>query len=786
MISTKALLTASGALWLASAAAAQDTPPPPPEPMQSPTLESVTGDIVVTARKREESLQETPISISAYTGEGLTYRGVQTTQGLANITPNLTLQNNPAFGGSANSAAIYIRGIGQQDFVPTVEPGVGVYVDGVYIARSVGAILDLLDFERVEVLRGPQGTLFGRNTIGGAISITSRAPSPDFEGRAVATYGTDDLVTLKGTVNLPLASGAYLRASIGYFGQDGYVRRTSDGLDLGNSNRLAGRLALRLEPASNLTLDLAADGTHAREHGPAVTLLGIAFGRTVDPNTPPFVDINNIIANVMSGGPPVPCATAGSPLNIAVPSCFDNRYVLGPRRNGGTAPSFSDSDIWGVSFTADWKISDGVGLKSITAFRRLTSRFARDGDGSPLTIAQYFDDLHQKQFSQELQLSGTGFSNRLKWILGGYYFRETGNNINLLKFTISEFQSGGRFDNRSLAIFGQGIFDLTRTISLTAGARYTDDRKAFTPDQVIQVNRVAFLGPPFNSPIFDPGTRILPFVRASRSFNEFTPMVNLSWKPISDLLTYATYSRGFKSGGFTQRVFPPIIPGVTTPVTDPVAVIPSFGPERVNSWEIGFKYTTPSRLLRLNAAFFNSDYKDLQIQVFTSVAPVFKNAASATIRGFEAEAQVTPGDGWLIEANAGLTDAQYDQIDQATTFVSRSNALERISKWTLFAAVSRETKVGTSTLVPRISWAYRSRFFNNTFNTPQIVQPGYSLVDASLTWRLPGNRFMIRAGVENLFDKRYLISGVYGDAFQTYEGVYARGRQWSLTLQADF
>ena len=164
-------------------------------------FEELGGAIVVTARKREENLQETPISISAFSSEGLAARGVQATDSLATITPNLTLQNNPAFGGSANSAAIYIRGIGQQDFVPTVDPGVGVYVDGVYVARSVGSILDLVDFERIEVLRGPQGTLFGRNTIGGAISITTKAPGSETAGKFSATYGTDDQVAIKGMVN---------------------------------------------------------------------------------------------------------------------------------------------------------------------------------------------------------------------------------------------------------------------------------------------------------------------------------------------------------------------------------------------------------------------------------------------------------------------------------------------------------------------------------------------------------------------------------------------------------
>lgn len=748
---------------------------------------SLDGEIVVTARKREESLQDTPISITALTGSGLEARGVRNTEALGNIVPNLTLQNNPAFSGASNSATIYIRGVGQQDFVPTVEPGVGVYVDGVYVARSIGAILDMVDFERIEVLRGPQGTLFGRNTIGGAISITSKAPNQTLSGYGSLAYGTDNLVVVKGGINLPLGEKSALRASVGWFNQDGYVLRPFDGKKLGDANRLAGRVALRVEPADGWKVDLAFDGTTARENGPAISLIGINFGRTIDPNTPPFADINNIIASVTSGGAPVPCATAAAPINLAVAGCYDNRYLLGSDRNAGTAPSYSRSDIWGLSLTNSVELSDSIDLKSITAFRHLKGTFARDGDGSPAIIAQYTDLLKQKQFSQEIQLLGKSLDGKLTWILGGYYFKESGLNTNGLTFTISEFRSGGDFSNESLAAFTQGTYAITDKLSLTAGIRYTRDNKAFHPDQVIIQNRAAFLGPPFDSPIFAAGTRILPDVNAKVNFSEVTPMVNLAFKPSESVMTYATWSRGFKSGGFSQRVFPPIIPGVTTPILDPVKVIPSFAPEKVDAYELGFKFQTPDRSLTLNASAFYTDYKDLQVQVFTSVAPVFQNAASATIKGFELEAQARPVKGLFLEFAAGLTDASYDQINQATTFINKDNAFERVSKWTLSGGVTYEYEMdGGAKIRPRLDWSYRSKFFNNTFNTPQIAQKGYHLFNASLSWVSTGDRFNASAGVKNIGDKRYLMSGVTVDAVQAFEGVYNRGREWSVTVGAKF
>ncbi len=775
LLSTLALAGLIAPMTTAQAAEAPEKP--------SAFEESIT----VTARKRVERLQDTPIAITAVSDKAMEARGIRSTEGLANITPNLTLQNNPSYSGASNSASIYIRGIGQQDFVPTVEPGVGVYVDGVYVARSVGAILDLVDFDRIEVLRGPQGTLFGRNTIGGAISVSSKVPGKDFAYEGSATYGTDNLAVLKATVNLPVSDAVALRGSIGYFGQDGYVRRTGDGQMLGNQNRFAGRLAARIKPSATWTVDLAFDGTTARENGPPMSLMGINYGRTTDANTPPMADIWNIIANVGAGGGPVPCATAAAPLNMAVAGCYDNRYVLGANRNAGTAPSFSNSDIWGVSMVNTLELNPALTLKSITAYRTLKGDFARDGDDSPAAIAQFYDHIDQNQISQELQLLGKSFGGRFDWILGAYYFRESGVDNNDLTFTISQFRSGGYFKNQSLAFFGQGTFKLTDTLKLTAGLRYTRDTKAFRPDQYIIANLASFLGAPFNSPIFNAGTRILPNVTASERFSEPTPMVNLAWQPSRALMTYATWSRGFKSGGYSQRVFPPIIPGVTTPITDPVAAIPSFAPEKVDVYEGGVKFQTPDRRITLNAAAYYTDYKDMQVQVFTSVAPVFRNAGSASIKGFELEGQFRPVKGLLIEGTLGLTSAHYKQIDQATTYINPANMFERVSKWSASAGVTYEMGLPDGSMLrPHVDWSYRSKFYNNTFNTPQIAQPGYSLFNAGLGWTSANGHFGLNATVKNIGDKRYLLSAILVDALQAYEAVYNRGREASLTASLKF
>jgi iron complex outermembrane recepter protein len=247
-------------------------------------------------------------------------------------------------------------------------------------------------------------------------------------------------------------------------------------------------------------------------------------------------------------------------------------------------------------------------------------------------------------------------------------------------------------------------------------------------------------------------------------------------------MTYATWSRGFKSGGFSQRVFPPIIPGVTTPITDPVAAIPSFAPEKVDVYEAGVKFQTPDRRLTFNAAAFDTEYKDMQVQVFTSVAPVFRNAGSASIKGFELESQLRPLHGLLVEGTLGLTAAHYKQIDTATTYIAATNMFERVSKWTASAGATYDIPLaGGSLLRPHADWSYRSKFYNDAFNTPQIAQAGYSLFNASLGWTSVGGQISLSANVKNIADKRYLLSGVLVDALQAFEGVYNRGREWSLT-----
>jgi len=745
----------------------------------------VIEEMTVTARKLEESLQDAPISITAYSGDGLEARGITNIGEIAPFVPNLSFQNNPSFGGAGNTAAIYIRGIGQKEFLPTTEPGVGLYVDGVYIARSVGGILDLVDVERVEVLRGPQGTLFGRNTNGGAISITTKKPGEELSGRMSTTMGSDGRVDLKASANVPLSDSLYGSVSMLSMTQDGYVQR-DDGIDLGDVDTVSGRASLLWKLADNIEVHWSADVTTSNSNGPALTLIGINYGLPVDPDTPPMATIHNVGAN--GGG--APCATPGMTSNPGVAGCYDDRFIYdGAERTSGTAPAFSETDIWGTNLNITWDINDELTLKSITAYRELDSEFARDGDHSPHRISQFYDDMTQDQFTQEVQLLGSSLGDRLNWIVGAYFFEEDGNNRNELDFTVSRFRSGGSFDNRSTAIFAQATFDVTDRLQVTGGLRYTDEKKKFTPDQIIHENYFAGSGhPQLDAPFMQAGQRILPMLEKELKFDETDPYLNVAFDLTDETMIYASYSEGFKSGGFTQRVFPPIVvPFTAPPGTPDIDLIPTFEPEYVDVYEVGFKHSGMDNRLRLNGAVFYTDYSDMQIQVFTSVAPVTQNAAKATIKGFELETQIIPMDSLFIEAGVGYLDAEYDEIDFATTFVSESNNLDRVSDWNYSAAAFYEWSLSEAGyLIPRLEWSYRSSFDNDAFNTPQIHQESYHLVNANLTWRNRDENLSIIGGVTNLTDEDYLITGIIGDAFQSYEGLYNRGREWYLTARLDF
>ena len=761
----------------------------------APQGASTLEEIVVTARKRQENLQHTPIAVSAYTGAELEARGATDLGKVTQMTPNLLLTKMPTNGG-VNSAAIYIRGIGQNDFVPTTDPGVGVYVDGVYLGRSVGAVLDLVDVERVEVLRGPQGTLFGRNTIGGAVSLTTKKPDENFGGKVVVRGGSDSRLDINGTLNVPLTDTLFTRFTAASFQQDGYVTNTFNGRkqDLGNDNTIAARFAARWIPTDALEFNLSIDYSRDRENSQPYLPVGIAPVNSGP--APSMVLFHNAFLSgpgLAAGGNPLACFL---PANANDRSCYNAQWIDPTRKTvSSDAPLYSNLDVWGASLTIDWKLNDSLRLRSITAYRTFEGEWSSDPDGSPLVISSAIDIYDHEQVSQELQLLGELFDRRLEWIGGLYYYKENGKNINPVSFSQVELQSGGFYDNKSWAAFGQGTFHVTDKLDLTLGARYTEDTKKYLPDQyVVRDITGDVLEPLFG---FDPtpweaGSRVVPFKRVKKATNKWVPMANLSYQWRDNLLTYLTYSEGFKGGGFSQRVFPPELS------------IPSFDPEYVTSYEAGFKFDGWDRRFRLNVAGFYVDYKDLQLVVTdpSRVGPFVTNAGDAEMRGVEVETSLIPAERWLISGSFGYLDPKRTRLAGGVQGLTLDSRFEHISKYTANVQVQTTLSLGDwGELTPRFEWAFRSGHGTNANNVPfdgvapalnfglpnpALYQDDLHLLNASVRWNIKQSGASILAGVDNLTDKKFEIVGTFSDAFGYNSKVFDRGRQWYLQLTYEF
>lgn len=759
----------------ASDAAAQDSDGIAGESAQDVEQDVASGiqTIVVTARRREESLQETPISITAFGSDALEARQVSNVGQISDVTPNLTINTSAAFSGSAATPSIFLRGVGQVDFSLNTDPGVGLYVDGVYISRAVGGLIDLLDIERIEVLRGPQGTLFGRNTIGGAVNVTSKAPEDDFTGRFKVTTGSDDRIQLQGLVNVPLGENLAARFAANYHRRDGYVFRPNVGDYLGDDNSFSTRGTIAFD---NGPLQLTLSGDYSRRREASAPFIITA----IDPGAP-FAGFHNaVVAPLIDPSLAFPLGPMGPPsaclIGASNPACFNPESVsVGvPGINQGTRDSFADLDVYGVSFTAEYELSDAVTIKSITAYRDLRSDSTNEPDAAPVSVNSTVDSFDYNQFSQELQLLGEGLDGRLNWILGAYYFTEEGVNENLVNFSVIEILSGGRVENRSIAGFGQASFEVADGLFLTGGLRWTRDERDFTPDQ--RVLRDIATGIP-------DGTPILPNVTASTSTTKLTPMANIRYEWTPDVSTYFTYSQGFKSGGFTQRVFPPLIPA---PGQDPVEVIPAFDAETVDTFEVGLKSQLLDDTVQLNAALFTTKYNDLQVNVQVGIAPTTQNAAEATINGAELELLIVPVRNFSVNFGLGLIDAQYDRLDAGVVGITLDSKLPGTSDVTASAGASYTAELGDfGSLTFRGDVAMRSDLFFDANN--EVGQDGYTTLNLGLTWESVDGMYSASVFGTNITDTRYAVAGAsILDPGGFQQKLFARGAEWGASLSVNF
>ena len=712
-------------------------------------------EIVVTARKKEESLQDVPVAVSAFQGEALERRDISDIAAIGDLAPNVTLRSTASLSGSSNASAFFIRGIGQTDFAVTTDPGVGTYVDGVYVARSVGGVLDTLDVESIEVLRGPQGTLFGRNTIGGALNVRTKKPGDEFEGEFRATVGESGRADFAGAVNLPINDRVALRVSALSKNRDGYVRRLL--ADVNNINELQGdensdtfRATLRYDVSDRFELLASGEYTRVREASAGSTA-AISSEGLLGPSPLPPIDIPGL--GLVSPGDP-----------RLIPEDIDTNYATGP--NGTIL------DVYGTNVTATFNLGN-VELKSISAYRRTDGEFNRDGDVTPFPAGEQTRQIDYEQFSQEIQLNGVGFDDKFDWTAGLYYLDEEAEDIVLVTVAnilpLPGVDQDNFVNNRSFAVYGQGNLSLSDRLSVTGGIRWNRDEKEFTATHIIT-------GIPFT---------VLDNATGEEDFTDVTGRAGIEFAAHDDLLLYFSAARGFKSGGFTPRYVQP----------PPGGIPQSFDPETVWSYEVGAKFLGLNNRARLNLAAFFSDYTDIQLVLFDVLgAPINQNGGDASIWGVEAEGTFIFNDYFQLSTSLGYINAEFDSVlpppaggvlpFQPITIDSRfPNTPDFQSSVSpeLILPISNGHEVRL-----RADWTFSDEVHQTFENDPELFQDSYHLIDAGITYADPDNGWDLTLGGRNLTDERIIISGGIGRVPGFGDRNFNRPREWYLTFRKSF
>jgi len=712
--------------------------------------------IVVTARRRDENLQDVPISITALSGAKLEDVGAENITFLNQVVPNTTIEVSR---GTNSTLTAFIRGIGQQDPVAGFEQGVGIYLDDVYLNRPQAAVLEIYDIERVEVLRGPQGTLYGRNTIGGAVKYITRRlgdePAMSIEG-TVGNYSQRDLIV---SGELPISDTLAVGGAVATFNRDGFGRNLV--LDQENYDKdiQAARASIEWTPTAQFFVRLSGDYL-------------------------------NDTSNPRAGHREIPGLLSGAPV-------LDNVYNS---RSGIQGPN--NEQDYGGQLLLEYDLSSNWQFKSITAYRETKSTQQIDFEALPAEDVDVPVRYENEQFTQELQLAYTG--PIVSGTAGFYYIDASAFNV----FDVLLAQTGaviglpglnaltlGDVDTESWSVFTDvsfdlaEIFDLETGLEFSIGGRYTNDERSS------RVLRQTLIGG--NSEFFDgPGIPIQTTsdFRGSEEFTDFTPKFSLAWQPNDNHNLYGSFSQGFKGGGFDPRgltTAAPDLDGNGTVSEDEVFEFMKFEPEEVDTWEIGLKSSLMQRRVSTNIAFFFSDYTNIQIPgsvgvdtdgdgISDTFAGVTTNAGEATVKGVEFEGNALLGSDLLQSGDSlnslvtvGYIDAEYDEfIAQVSNPATGETALENVAdqrvfqntpKWTAHIDLTYDFPVrlfdqpGSMALIG--GWSYRGD--TNQFEVPSqfLDQDAYSLFDASLVWRRMDGRYEVGIYANNLTDQQYRTSG---------------------------
>jgi iron complex outermembrane recepter protein len=744
---------------------------------------AATEQIVVTARRREELIQDVPGAVSAFSGAKIEQAGIQDVTGLADLTPNTTLKTSRA---TNTTLTAFIRGIGQQDPVAGYEQGVGIYLDDVYLARPQGALQDIYDLERIEILRGPQGTLYGRNTIGGAVKYVSRKLSSNAELNvkvALGEYNQRDLV-VRG--NLPVTDTFRIGATIATFNRDGFGSNVVNGRENYNKDVVAGRISAEFTPTSSLFVRIAAD-------------------RTNDDSLPRQ-------GHRLTPAP----AIAGS--LAPLPGHYDTRSnlytVLGMEQK---------VEIEGQSLLVDYALSPLLSFKSITAHRKGESIAPIDFDSLNQPLFEAPAIYRDKQTSQEFQLTYTG--PRWQGVAGLYYMKSNAFNefdvlFNALVPQGLSLYTLDDFDTKASAIFADVTYNVTPKFDVSVGGRYTDDKREA---RIFKRNYLGLQGSPTlgnPSAIGLPTNTDLQKGDLSRTDTKFTPRVGFSWKFAPGHNFYGVYAEGFKGGLFDPRMDLGGQPNTAVSLAKRRGV----EPEEVSSYELGLKSALYGGRLQTNAAVFYMDYKNVQIPGsiptfdaagnVTGFAGNVTNAGKAKVQGLELEAIARVTDRLSVAGMLGVIDAEYKEWIVANGLTGAAAALINIASAAVFQNTPKTQASITGTYEMPLSILGRggnlaiqgtASFKSKTYffelvrptgvaaidvNVPAaelLSQEKYTLVDASLLWTSRDRRITAGIVARNLGDKRYKVAGYpFGGFHNTISAFYGDPRTVKLVASYTF
>jgi iron complex outermembrane recepter protein len=694
---------------------------------------SELASITVSARKREETLQEVPVAVTAFNEVALQNLNVRDLSDIDAQVPNLTIY---AARGSSSTVTAYIRGVGQSDPLWGVDPGVGVYIDDVYIARPQGALLDVIDVDRIEVLRGPQGTLYGKNTIGGAIKYLTKPLSPDFSARTEVTVGSYSQADVKASVNVPLGSEAVLaRFSAATLSRDGYGDNRFSHQQVSDKEILVARGQIGFYPSDSFNIVISADWMDDQSAVRGAQRLN-AFNAFDPLRTPPLDDRYDILSGM---------------------------------------PNVNDTQMDGAALTANWTINESWWFKSVTAFRESDTDTNIDFDALPNKIVDVRALYADEQLSQEFQLNYQG--ENLYGVFGLYLFDgEAGGTVFNNFRNLSFGTTNGVVYTDSVAVYGEGTWAFNDKLSLTAGLRFTDETKE------ADVLNQAYANANFVTPIFTSSD-----FRDEVSFSNVSPKISLDYTTDNGTLIYGLVSRGFKSGGFNIRANVAAVPDSANPFDD----------ESVTSFEFGVKAGMLDQTLFLNAAVFYNDYQDIQLSVFSAYDSNgdgeddaffgdFTNAGEATVNGVETEFQWLPTERLSIQGNLAFLDAEYDEFVTSGVNVADAQKFTNAPELSGALSVQHGFDVLDGTLTTRLGVAYQDKVYPTTDLSEAIAQKDYAIYNAGAVWRSADSPWMVSLQGSNLFDKDYRTTGYNIPVLGILTGFYGAPRTFSLSVGYQF